>query len=254
MHAGTLLGQHFGGNIMPWDDDLDFAIMAEDEPAFRAALPPRYDGSKDAMQTLTSRSLCRGNRCGEIFDRQWHTVYVAEPFVWCRDAHPAHHVQYRCYHGVSGVYADVTVNAIFEINQKPSLPAVSGIPLSALLRYTTVDSPTCAPFDDPKNAFYLVPLPCVLNTKRLIGVFCKIGRCCARFPGRSRVCLQVYYRRDGNVVTAHHLPGSRVTSMGTCHGFDIMSSPPSRHPPPASPPASANAATTTAEQPPCYIV
>jgi len=99
--AGTLIGAYFNGMPLPWDDDLDFGLLAENEDKFVALMPPQRTESE--ISTIVPMPLMR--QIVSLRKMYW----ADDEVLCCRDAHDEHHIKYRCYEQRNWFYADIIV-------------------------------------------------------------------------------------------------------------------------------------------------
>lgn len=106
LDGGSLIGAHFNGKVLPWDDDIDVALLERDVDRFVAALPPPLKPSEVSANVARHTASEKGR----------YIFFGADGFVFYRDQHPNHHVPYRCYHAATGLYADINVYYTLENN------------------------------------------------------------------------------------------------------------------------------------------
>lgn len=92
--AGSLIGQRFNQDFLPWDDDLDVSVLPEDVNKLQNWTRRQSEGCSIAPQSQRDQFY------------EWYTV--SANFCMYIDNNPNHHIEMRLVHMLTGVYTDIT--------------------------------------------------------------------------------------------------------------------------------------------------
>lgn len=100
MH-GSLIGQTFNAEVLPWDRDLDFSILAADVPHLHRYLSTLHVRHGSKLQTEHNKGTAG------------FTFYERGDLEWYLDTNTNHHIEYRlmapCSVPPYMIYVDITV-------------------------------------------------------------------------------------------------------------------------------------------------
>jgi len=99
-HGGSLLGLWYNNDVLPWDDDLDFGLLVNNEDLFLASMPPR-------ITQHTAKHIMGDKLYTQLIGT--HIYWANDKVVFYLDKTHRHHIKYRCYERINWFYADIIV-------------------------------------------------------------------------------------------------------------------------------------------------
>jgi phosphorylcholine metabolism protein LicD len=156
LHGGTLIGGYFNGMPLPWDSDLDFGLLADNEDLFVASMPSQITESE--MIKRVPMEVVRSIRSS-------HKTYWADDAVVCYcDNHGEHHIKYRCYEQINWFFADILVYHLYNTNVVSSYY----LPSTATIKWGAHKWPEAWVFPLHKCTFANVSFFCPRNIRHVL--------------------------------------------------------------------------------------
>ena len=121
---GTLLGQYFNAETLPWDEDIDVCLFVQEAQV------------RDWMRSELPRSNYSRH---EHNDRHIEYFHLGSEHVFYYDYNPHHHIEFRLIHVATGVYVDIVLlkkKKASAIDAKTVRGSKPKLPWSAELMYT----------------------------------------------------------------------------------------------------------------------